>query len=64
MQKVLARQTWQIKDLAGPTKYPASTVLPSPACSQLIQFKDDGSGYSAVYPYSCSSRQLKVKQTK
>jgi hypothetical protein len=57
----LAVQTSQIKSLGGPVKYPASTVLVTPACSQLLQYEADGSAYTALAPYSCSTRQFKVK---
>ena len=57
------RLVWQIKNVGSPVKYPASTVLVTPAYSQLLQYKADGSGYTALAPYSCSSRQFKVKSS-
>jgi branched-chain amino acid transport system substrate-binding protein len=60
VQKALATQTWQIKGLVGPLKYPASTATPTPYCFNLLQAKSDGSGYSTLQPYGCSSRTFKI----
>jgi hypothetical protein len=60
VQHVLATQTWEIPGLVGPIRYPASTVSPSPRCSQLVQAKADGSGYAPVSSYTCSERQYKL----
>ncbi|HWE70323.1 MAG TPA: ABC transporter substrate-binding protein [Acidimicrobiales bacterium] len=60
VQKALATQTWQIPGLVGPTKYPASTVVASPACQELLQDNANGSGYTIVAPYSCSYKTFKV----
>jgi ABC-type branched-subunit amino acid transport system substrate-binding protein len=59
VQKVLATQTWQIKGLAGPTAYPSSMVISSPWCSELVSDNADGSGYTIVSPYSCTSKTYK-----
>jgi ABC-type branched-subunit amino acid transport system substrate-binding protein len=60
VQKALATQTWQIPGLVGPTKYPASTVIPTPACLELLGANSDGSGYTLLAPYSCTSKSYKV----
>jgi branched-chain amino acid transport system substrate-binding protein len=59
VQKVLATQTWQIKGLVGPISYPASTVVSSPACGELIT-SSGTAPWTVVYPYACSSKQFKV----
>jgi len=59
VQKVAASQTWQIKGLAGPTTYPASTVSPFPTCTALTL--SDGTTWKTVEPFACSKKQYKVK---
>jgi branched-chain amino acid transport system substrate-binding protein len=61
LQKVLARQTWEIKGLVGPIKYPASTVGASPYCNVLLYYKEDGSGTEVLSPYSCNTVTHPVK---
>jgi ABC-type branched-subunit amino acid transport system substrate-binding protein len=58
VQKAAATQTWKFGKLAGPTKYPESTVTPSPTCSAIL--KSDGKLFQTVIPYSCSDKQYKV----
>jgi ABC-type branched-subunit amino acid transport system substrate-binding protein len=58
LQKVLSTQTWQIKGLVGPTKYPASTVVSSPLCSGLTL--SDGTKWNVVEPYTCTSKTFKI----
>jgi ABC-type branched-subunit amino acid transport system substrate-binding protein len=60
VQKALANQTWQISGLVGPTKYPASTVIPTPACLELLQDSSDGSGFTVVAPYGCTYKSFKA----
>ena len=61
LQKVLSTQTWQIKGLVGPTKYPASTVVSSPACSALTT--SDGTKWNVLEPYTCSSKTYKLNKS-
>jgi ABC-type branched-subunit amino acid transport system substrate-binding protein len=59
VQKALSTQTWQIKGLVGPTKYPASTVASTPVCGELI--KSSGTPpWTVIAPYACSTKQYKV----
>jgi len=60
VQKALATQTWQIPGLAGPTQYPASTAIPTQLCQELLQTAPDGSGYTILAPFSCSSKTYKL----
>ncbi|HZP29749.1 MAG TPA: ABC transporter substrate-binding protein [Acidimicrobiia bacterium] len=57
VQKAAATQTWQIKGLAGPTKYPQATVYTYPACFSL--FYSDGTAWSTAVPYTCSTKKFK-----
>ena len=57
VQKALSRQTWQIKGLVGPTKYPASTVISTPYCTALRT--SDGTAWTVIYPYACTTKQFK-----
>src|SRR5581483_347786 len=57
VQKAAATQTWQIKGLAGPTKYPQATVYTYPACFSL--FASDGTTWSTAVPYNCSTKKFK-----
>ena len=57
VQKVAAKQTWQIKGLTGPVSYPNSTVVPNPYCTALVKAADDGSSWSQAFPYTCNSKQ-------
>jgi ABC-type branched-subunit amino acid transport system substrate-binding protein len=59
VQKAAAKQTWQIKGLAGPTTYPQSTVSPFPTCTALTV--SDGTTWKTVEPFACSKKQYKVK---
>jgi branched-chain amino acid transport system substrate-binding protein len=53
-----AHHTWQMKGLAGPTKYPDSTVLETPACSMAVL--DTGAAWKTVAPYRCSAKRFPV----
>ena len=57
VQKAAAKQTWQIKGLAGPVKYPLATVYQFPACYSL--FLSDGTKWSTAVPYTCSTKKFK-----
>ena len=57
VQKAAANQTWQIKGLAGPVKYPLATVYQFPACYSL--FASDGTSWSTAVPYTCSTKRFK-----
>jgi branched-chain amino acid transport system substrate-binding protein len=59
IQRVASRQTWQIKGLAGPTKYPASTASPTPACGELVL--DNGTAWETVMPYGCTYAKVRIK---
>jgi len=51
--------TWEIKGLVGPTKYPESSVKPTPACGTLA--KSDGTSWKTLIPFTCASRSFPVK---
>jgi hypothetical protein len=59
VQKAASTMTWQIKDLAGPTKYPASTVAPTPTCREVVV--SDGTAWNTVEPYTCNTHAYPVK---
>ncbi len=50
IQKFASTMTYQIKDVIGPTTYPAAYTLGT-SCAQLA--KSDGSAFSVVVPYGC-----------
>ena len=50
IQKAAAKMTYQIKDVIGPTTYPAAYTLGT-SCAQLA--KSDGAAFSVVVPYGC-----------
>ena len=52
-------QTWSIKGLVGPTKYPDSTVKPTPACGTVA--KSDGTSWKTLRAFACSKRSFPVK---
>jgi ABC-type branched-subunit amino acid transport system substrate-binding protein len=60
VQKALATQTWKIPNLVGPIDYPASSTLPTPTCLELLQDLPDGSGFTQLAPYTCSTRTFKL----
>ena len=60
VRKAASTQTWRIKGLVGPTKYPAATVKPTPQCSTLAI--DDGTQWKTLIPFSCSSKAYKIKK--
>jgi ABC-type branched-subunit amino acid transport system substrate-binding protein len=59
VQKAAATGTWEIKGLAGPTKFPGSTVAPTPLCREIV--KSDGTTWQTVVPFSCNTKSFKVK---
>jgi len=61
VQKVAAHQTWELKGVTGPTKYPESTVVPTPTCEGLVV--SDGTNWKQVVPYQCSTKQYPLKAT-
>jgi ABC-type branched-subunit amino acid transport system substrate-binding protein len=54
-----AHQTWEIEGLVGPTRYPESTVKPTPQCSALVF--SDGTSWQTVSEYSCSEKSYPVE---
>jgi hypothetical protein len=58
VQEAAAHMTWQIQGQAGPTKYPDSTVHPTPLCSAVIY--DTGTVWKTVEPYTCSEKTWPV----
>jgi ABC-type branched-subunit amino acid transport system substrate-binding protein len=60
VQKALSTITWQIPGFVGPTVYPSSTAVPTPACTELLADPPGGSGYQIVEPFSCSNRQISI----
>jgi branched-chain amino acid transport system substrate-binding protein len=50
-----ANQTWEIEGLVGPTRYPESTVMPTPQCSALVL--SDGTTWQTVAEFDCSEKQ-------
>jgi hypothetical protein len=59
LQKYLSTQTWQIKGLVGPIKYPQSTVVPTPYCQELIT-STGTAPWTVLLPYTCSSKTFKI----
>ena len=50
IQKAAAKMTYQIKNVIGPTTYPAAYTLGT-SCAQLA--KSDGTAFSVLVPYGC-----------
>jgi branched-chain amino acid transport system substrate-binding protein len=50
IQKAASKMTYQVKDVVGPTTYPAAYTLGT-SCAQLA--KSNGTAYSVVVPYGC-----------
>jgi ABC-type branched-subunit amino acid transport system substrate-binding protein len=59
VQAAAARQTWELKGVAGPTQYPKATVNTYPTCNSL--FLSDGTAWNTVVDYGCSTKTYKVK---
>jgi ABC-type branched-subunit amino acid transport system substrate-binding protein len=59
LQKALANQTWQIPGLAGPTKYPAASVVSVSSCSNVLE-DADGTAWKTVVPFSCSDKTFPI----
>ena len=58
VQKAASTMKWQIKGLVGPMTYPAATVIPTPSCTSLVS--SDGTAWSTLLPYKCSSKKIKA----
>ena len=54
VQKVASTFTFELKGVKGPIQYPKATVMVFPAC--FSQFYSDGTKWSTVVPYSCSTK--------
>ena len=62
VQKIAAKQTWQMKGLTGPIVFPVATNVQEPYCTSL--FESDGTTWNTVEPYSCSTKTYPDKGTK
>jgi ABC-type branched-subunit amino acid transport system substrate-binding protein len=58
VQQALSSITWQIDGAVGPVTYPASTVIPTPNCTELLTDNADGS-FTVVQPYTCNTTSFK-----
>jgi ABC-type branched-subunit amino acid transport system substrate-binding protein len=59
VQQAAAHMTYEIKGQIGPTRYPASTVMPTPACSAVVA-DNDGKHWTTSAPYACSDKTFPV----
>jgi ABC-type branched-subunit amino acid transport system substrate-binding protein len=59
VQQAASTQTWKLDGVAGPVKYPQSTVTPTPVCTTLVIDKD-GTGWQTETQYTCTTKHLKV----
>jgi ABC-type branched-subunit amino acid transport system substrate-binding protein len=59
VQAAAAKQTWELKGVAGPTSYPKATVNTYPNCNSL--FSSDGAQWTTVVDYGCSTKTYPVK---
>jgi ABC-type branched-subunit amino acid transport system substrate-binding protein len=59
VRRAASKMTWQMKDFAGPTVYPASTNHPSPYCTSLSE--SDGTRWVTREPYSCSKKTFPMR---
>jgi ABC-type branched-subunit amino acid transport system substrate-binding protein len=59
VQKAASTMTWELKGIAGPTEFPASTVKATPMCREIV--KSNGTAWQTVVPYSCNTLTYKVK---
>ena len=59
LQKVASTMTYELKGIAGPTRYPASTVAPTPMCRTVV--KSNGTTWDTVEPYTCNMKSYTVK---
>jgi ABC-type branched-subunit amino acid transport system substrate-binding protein len=62
VQKAAARQTWKLEGVAGPTKYPDSTVSSVQTCGSI--FVSDGTQWNTEVPYGCSALRYPVPSPK
>ena len=62
VQKAAARQTWKLAGVAGPTKYPDSTVSSVQTCGAI--FVSDGTQWKTEVPYGCSPLRYPVPSPK
>jgi branched-chain amino acid transport system substrate-binding protein len=58
LRTALSTMTWTADGLAGPLKYPDSTVATSPSCSALLE--GDGTAWNIVEPYACSDKTFPI----
>ena len=60
VQAAAANMSYKVKGLIGPTKYPASHVVPSPSCGALVL--SDGTTYTVAEPYACTTQTYPVQK--
>ncbi|HXY94085.1 MAG TPA: ABC transporter substrate-binding protein [Acidimicrobiia bacterium] len=58
VQAAASTMTYTEKGLIGPTKYPASHVIPTPSCGAIVT--SNGTDFSVVTPYGCSAKTYPV----
>jgi hypothetical protein len=59
IQKVAAKQTWEMKGFTGPVVYPIASNRQEPYCTSL--FLSDGTQWNTVADYSCSAKTYPFK---
>jgi hypothetical protein len=59
LQKVASTMTYELPGVAGPTKYPASTVTPTPLCREVM--KSNGTTWDTVEPFACNMKSYTLK---
>jgi hypothetical protein len=53
-----AHQTWEIEGLAGPTKYPDSTVMSTPACAGYALAT--ATEWRTIVPFACTDKRWPI----
>ena len=62
VQAAAARQTWKLDGVAGPTKYPDSTVSSVQTCGAI--FLSDGNQWNTQVPFTCTAKRYPVPPVK
>jgi ABC-type branched-subunit amino acid transport system substrate-binding protein len=59
LQQVASKMTYEEKGFIGPTPYPKNRLYSTPACHAVL--KTDGTTYTIIEDYSCSSKRYRIK---
>jgi branched-chain amino acid transport system substrate-binding protein len=59
VRRAAAHMTYELDQVVGPVRYPASFKLGTPSCATLL-YDADGTAFTVAQPYSCSTKTYPI----